>query len=256
MIKTFFLNLFKKVGLHKWLIRNSLIIKDITGATRSQHRNLFEFYKSLIQEGDIVFDVGANLGNRSFVFLELGAKVVAVEPNPELYKNLNLRFRKRLTVLNIGLGEENSKILFYIGSNHLVSSFSTEYIDHKTKLHPNLKYSKSISVEVKTLDSLIEQYGMPSFIKIDVEGFEKQVIKGLKNKASMISFELNTPRFNDDAVECLEYLQKLGYSEGNYSFYENSKMEYDPWIDIEQLIYGIRNRAEFQRPAYLDIYVR
>lgn len=256
MIKSFFLHVMKKIGLHERAILLNLRLKDKNGFNRNRFKDLIEFYKAFIKPGDLVFDIGANMGNRSFVFLELGAIVVAVEPNQKLYENLKFRFGEKVSILNIGLGEVISKMDFFIGSNHLVSSFSNEYIDHKTHLHPNLTYQKKVSVDVRTLDSLIAEYGMPSFIKIDVEGFEKQVIKGLSQKANLISFELNTPRFNIDAIESLVHLRQLGYSNCNYSFYENNKLEYDSWIGVEQLIDEIRNKKEFQSAAYLDIYIK
>ena len=246
----------KQIGLHERVILFNLRLKDKIGINSARFNYLIEFYRAFLKPGDLVFDIGANMGNRSFVFLKLGASVIAAEPNQKLYENLKFRFGEKLNVLNIGLGEVISKMDFFIGSNHLVSSFSNEYIDHKTRLHPNLTYQKKVSVEVRTLDSLIAEYGIPSFIKIDVEGFEKQVIKGLTKKANLISFELNTPRFNTDAIESLAHLRRLGYSKCNYSFYENNKLEHDSWIGVEQLMDEIRNKKEFQSAAYLDIYIQ
>ena len=62
-----------------------------------------EFYSEFIKEGDVVFDVGANKGNRTVIFLELGAKVVAVEPQKECYEHLTKRFGDTIELIKLGL---------------------------------------------------------------------------------------------------------------------------------------------------------
>lgn len=76
-------------------------------------------------------------------------------------------------------------------------------------------------VEVTTLDALIKEFGMPSYIKIDVEGYELEVIKGLCSAIPLVSFEF-TPELLDVTHECIACLAQLGDIECNYSLGESS----------------------------------
>ena len=139
----------------------------------SLNTRLYRFFSQFIQPGDLVFDIGANVGKLTGVFIKLGARVVAVEPQPVCVATLKRRFgsKPQVTIIPGGIGEKAGTLPFYISSKtDVVSTFSTHFIQHS-------RYSKRvwdtvIEVPVTTLDELIDQHGIPKFIKIDTEGFD------------------------------------------------------------------------------------
>ena len=112
------------------------------------------------------------MGNRITPLLNLGAKVVAVEPQEKCYKFLAKKFGKRIKIVTQGLGENEGIKNFHISNASTISSFSDEWINSvKTTRFKDYRWDKVVKVEMTTLDILIEQYGIPVFIKIDVEGY-------------------------------------------------------------------------------------
>jgi FkbM family methyltransferase len=132
-----------------------------------------EFYGRLFNQRDLVFDVGANLGNRSKVFLELGAKVVAFEPQPYCAAILNegLGHLESFHLETFALGGQRGKERLFISETHTLSSMSLDWIAavKKSGRFSQIRWDQSATVRVETLDEMISKHGLPSFIKIDVE---------------------------------------------------------------------------------------
>ena len=105
-----------------------------------------------------------------------------------------------------------------------------------------------------TLDDLIKIYGVPKYIKIDVEGFELDVLLGLSQKAGIISFEF-TSEFLDQTINCLNHLKKIGYQEYNFSIGERRKF-YTHWSNTEDLIQELRNEITNDKLLWGDVYCR
>jgi FkbM family methyltransferase len=168
----------------------------------------------------LVFDVGANLGNYANLFRQQGARVIAIEPQPFCYRFLNLRFLfiPLVRVIPVGAGSKQGTIAMTTSTAHTLSSMNPDWIqkvNESNRFHGSqAKWNKTINVPVVTLDSLIEKYGKPDYIKIDVEGFEAQVLQGLSQPLSSISFEYTLPELKVDCIQCIERLQSLG----NYNF--------------------------------------
>ena len=138
------------------------------------------FYSQFIKPNDLVFDVGANIGNRTVIFLELEAKVIAIEPQKECYEKLTKRFGDKIELVKKGLGEKESIETLYVSELSAISSFSKEHVDvMKEDRFKGTNWNSSVDIEMTTIDSLIEQFGTPVFCKIDVEGYEYDVLKGL-----------------------------------------------------------------------------
>ena len=167
-------------------------------------------YSDFVKDGDLCFDIGANMGSRVNCFLILNAKVVAVEPNKDCVAELKKVYHNYpLTIVQKGVGFLNEVKDFYISSSSLVSSFSKEWIETVRQKHKKESWNKVEKIEIVTLDSLIKQYGKPDFIKIDTEGFEQEVLKGLTTPVKALSFEYTLPDPHQKALECLNIIDKL-----------------------------------------------
>ncbi len=181
------------------------------------------FYKKLMQDvkgKKIIFDVGANRGEKSRVFSEIADIVIAFEPSGNLSKVLSVIFKNsNVQIINCALGSEKTSLNYYeIECKDGYSSLSEKHIDairSKEILNPKDIITSSI-VQVETLDNYITKYGKPQFIKIDVEGYEYEVLKGLKTPVALLSFEINLPDFREETINCINYLSAL--SNNQYKF--------------------------------------
>lgn len=203
-------------------------------------KKMRELYSQFVQQGSLCFDVGANTGSRVASFLMLKAKVIAIEPQHICYKELQKNFKtENVTVVPKGVGAKNEIKDFYIADDSLISSFSPEWIKgQKTGYFKNNKWDHVEKVEIVTLDMLIEQYGIPDFIKIDTEGFELEVLKGLSRPVKALSFEYTLPHQKDKAVECIEVIDNLYQEKGMYNICrdEDYKMKFQEWIPANEII--------------------
>ena len=196
-----------------------------------------DFYSTLIKKNDLCFDIGANYGNRSEVFLKLGAKVVAFEPQPKPLRFLKRKFNSSITIVDKALGSKPGKSNLFISSASTLTSMSEEWIEKvKTRRFKQANWNNKIEVEVTTLDQMINEYGKPDFCKIDVEGFELEVLKGLKQKIGTISFEFTIPEFIDKAIDCIKHLNSLGQIICNYSPGETLKFSSEKWLSPNDFI--------------------
>jgi FkbM family methyltransferase len=177
------------------------------------------FYHTLIRQagGGLVFDVGSNEGDRAVIFADVADRVICVEPSPAAIRILENRFAKSPTISIIakGVGSQPGSSPFHMfGEIDCYNTFSSKWADSlkdsndETK-RPHKKVIAVVDVPVTTLDSLIEQFGTPSYIKIDVEGFEIEVIKGLSRSVRLISIECNLPEFESETLDCLARLEEI-----------------------------------------------
>ena len=215
-----------------------------------------EFYSFFIKEGDLVFDVGANYGNRVKAFLELKAEVVAVEPQRSCYKYLKLMFGKRIKLVTKGLGAKEEVKKFFIADSSTVSTFSEEYIKavKDSGRFASNNWNKTEEIQMTTLDNLIGLYGSPVFIKIDVEGFEKEVLSGLSKKINSLSFEYCVPEQSSQAADCIKILSVSNPDmKFNYSTGETMKFEMNDWLSATDMLVFM-NTDQFVSTGFGDIY--
>ena len=169
------------------------------------------FYSKFVKKGDLCFDIGAHYGSYTRFLLRIGTKVVCVEPQRECLKKIYETYGKNKKVIIIGkaVGEkEQFSELFISESSNYISTLSNKWRE-KSRFSNNFKWTKTQKVEVTTLDNLIQEYSLPKFCKIDVEGFEFEVLKGLTKIIPIICFEFTRELF-EDAKKCINYLKSLG----------------------------------------------
>lgn len=214
------------------------------------------FYKTFISESDLVFDIGANVGNRVAALLQCNAKVIAIEPQEECVKVLQERFKDRILIEQLGLSNESGYLVLYKASDNTVSSFSETFIK-KTK--DRFKYSEwesTVQVPVTTLDKLIEKYGIPKFCKIDVEGFELNVLQGLTQAIPFISFEYCVPEMQENMMACVKRLHYLSpQALFNYSIEESMEWALDDWMNFDDFILHLQKES-FKKTLFGDIYFK
>ena len=216
------------------------------------------FYGSLIRPNGLCFDIGANIGNRVATLRRLGLRVVAVEPQPQCYSLLQSSFGAdhNVTLINKAAGRVPGTATMMVSDVHVLSTFSQSFIDAtgRSGRFGDIAWDKTITVEIVTLDALIAQYGVPDFIKIDVEGFELEVVRGLSRPINLISLEW-TPELTDNLIECIAHLNKLGPISCNFSWVESMRMARSKWMDKESLVCTLN---QFRDETYLfgDVYIR
>lgn len=174
---------------------------------RAQRHKERQFYSTLLKPAGLCFDVGANLGQRTEIFLELGQRSVLIEPNSNCWSTLNFLFGRNpsVDIVPKAIGATQGEITFY---SHGTDSTASVLPDWDSGVFGSDRGQIETTVPMATLDYLISTYGLPDFTKIDVEGFETEVLKGLSIPLPLISFEYH---FSDMAKihQCLSILKKL-----------------------------------------------
>ena len=192
-------------------------------------------YRQFVNPSDLVFDVGAHVGDRVASFRRLGARVVAVEPQAALVRVLRLFYgRDRDVVIEpLAVGREAGTVDMMINpGNPTVATASAEFIAAARDAPgwTKQRWTRSVRVGKTTLDHLIRKHGTPSFIKIDVEGFEAEVLAGLSNPIKALSFEFTTIQ-RDVAVACIGRCAGLGYAKFNAALGESQMFSHAEWLD-------------------------
>ena len=217
------------------------------------------FYSQFIKEGELVFDVGANVGSRSKLFLNLGAKVVAFEPQPELCEHLtqHLKLHKRFTLMPIGLSSYPSVVKLRISDAHVLSSMSNRWIESTTQSgrFSSYNWDKSIDVKVDTLDNMLTKFGVPKFIKIDVEGYEFEVLVGLSHPVKYLSLEFTSEDI-DNFKKCLLRINEIGNYIFQFSEGETLSFTINQWMEGDALLESLESKIEKQPLLWGDIYCR
>jgi FkbM family methyltransferase len=224
---------------------------------RRRSGDLLELYGRFVQRGDLCFDIGANVGNRIDMFLELGARVVAVEPQAHCFDVLQRRYGANgsVSLVRQAVGANDGTAEMFVSDAHTISSLSPDWIREVSAsgrfgAHT---WDASETVPLTTLDALIATYGEPTFCKIDVEGYEADVLAGLSRPLRCVSFEY-TPELAAAAVDCVWRLEELGPTEFNVSLAESGRLELEQWADAPEM--SDRLRALAGGGTFADVYAR
>jgi len=226
---------------------------------KESEKKRLAFYGRFISNNDLVFDVGANMGNRVKIFLQLGAKVVAVEPQKKCYTFLKRKFGEKIFIVAKGAGEKEDKKPFYVADVSVLSTFSENFITETQKSGRFAKYNwkKAEYIDITTLDLIIKEYGVPKFIKIDVEGYELEVLKGLSLPINYISFEYALPEQKDKTIECIKRISEITGNNSlfNYSTGESMEFALKEWISTDKML-DLAGSKIFEDTGFGDIYAQ
>ena len=219
------------------------------------NKKSYLFYQQFIKPGDLCFDIGANIGIKTDLFLRLGAKVVAVEPQKDCFNFIlrNLGNNTALTVVNKAVDAVMEEKAFYVCEANALSTLSPEWIAsvQQSGRYKDYAWGKFYKVQTTTLDELIKEFGCPVFCKIDVEGCEEYVFKGLSRPIPLLSFEVS-PETMSSVIKCIDYIKRLGEVKFNFCW-ESQGMYFPKWLrDFELLDYFKENSNQI----YGDCYVR
>jgi FkbM family methyltransferase len=220
---------------------------------------LRRLYEPLVGAEDLVFDVGAHLGDRSIAFATLGARVVAFEPQPSIARWLRRLVRRhpRVEVRPEAVGRKAGTARLAVSRRFpTVSTLSARWQERVAEGNPGFRgvhWDRSVEVEVVTLDQMIEVYGMPSFCKIDVEGHEPEVLAGLSHPLPALSLEFVSGDLSA-AIRCVQQLRFMATYEFNVVLGEERAFRWKNWQAPEAVVVWLGEGADGASSG--DVYAR
>jgi len=223
-----------------------------------RQRRLRNLYRNFVRPGDLVFDIGAHAGNHVRALRAIGCRVIAVEPQPDFARLLRLLFggSSHVTIVESAVSDRAGRATLSISERTpTVTSLADDWRSARggDDDFAQVRWNRSTEIEVTTLDALIEQFGIPTFVKLDVEGSEPAALGGLTRPLPAVAFEY-LPRAFDGVTACVERLQQLDRYVYNWSSGESYHLESPSWLEGRALLDAL-SRSENQRRSG-DVYAR
>lgn len=216
------------------------------------------FYRRLISPSDLVFDVGAHRGTRSRSFRSIGAQVVAFEPQQDCARSLAAAFAgdSGFTLVQAAVSDTERVADLHVSSELPLSTLDTEWMDrtHRSGRFPN-SWHRREAVTCTTLDKSIETFGVPAFIKIDVEGHELSVIRGLSYPVALLSMEFASESI-DRISGCIHHLDSLASYEYRLSFAESTQFAGAEWASGADIKAQLEHARINDPLTWGDLYAR
>lgn len=247
--------LVNKLGIYNQARFSALPNALVEMLTSKTAKNI-AYYKSFLPpvaagSRPLIFDVGANKGNKTRAFLDMGYKVVCVDPELKSLETLKYRYgnNKNVTIVNKGVSDKVGKLTLHIqdyrsGYNTLSDKWVDALQDSEhNRWNKKLDFIASYEVETTTLDNLIKEFGDPLYVKIDVEGHELAVIKGLTRPVPYLSFEANLPEFVEESKAIVQHLIALS-PDVTFTMTDNDERMSDEWMNAASMMAFLNNAEE------------
>jgi FkbM family methyltransferase len=217
-------------------LRRSL---DVYYGDAARDASMDALYARFVRAGDLAFDIGSHVGDRIASFRRLGARVVALEPQPLCARAIRAIHTgdDGVTLIEAACGERVGAVALKINSaNPTVSTASPDFVAAADGADgwEGQVWDAAVEVPCTTLEALIAEHGMPAFAKIDVEGFEATVLAGLSRPLPALSFEFTTIQ-RDVALACLARLAALGRYGFDVALGESQALTFNRWISSDAM---------------------
>ena len=239
-------SLLKRAGLYErlkgsrlydayWRVADPRIVEQ-------RKQELAFFRKTLVgfRKNDLIFDIGANRGVKAEIFLKLGAHVIAVDPDVSNQKTLTEHFlayrlrKKPVVVVGKAVSDRNGQETFWVSEpgfemNTLNAKWAETLEKDPARFGRTFEFREKRQVETITLEQMISTYGRPFYIKIDVEGYEPNVLKGLQTAVPYLSFEVNLPDFKSEGEQCIVRLREIA-ANGVFNCAAGDRLMFSDWM--------------------------
>jgi FkbM family methyltransferase len=238
--------------LNGWLLLRPGVRKEL----QRQRKLYLTEIAALGDSSNIVFDIGANEGFLTEIFAGAGYTVIAVEPDDRNFAILQARFEKNpnIKLLKAAVTSKPGQIGFFKSKHEAAFGTLSEkwkLIRQKAGLEATVFEDEMMIIDSTTLDELINKYGQPSFIKVDVEGHEEAVLQGLSHSIPLLSFEAILPEFLPETIAGIAHLQKLNPL-ASFNFSIGNKMVYPQFTSNEKLLEEIASLT----PQTIEVFCK
>lgn len=182
----------------------------------------------------LLFDIGANRGDATVAGLKKGYTVIALEPAPKIFSELvkSFIYNPKVIPLKFAVSSaDNEMVNLYEADEDGLSSINEDWLT-KEGMPYSGKNHRVVKARTVTIDSLVDLYGKPDLMKIDVEGAEWSVFKGMTKKYGALTFEWTDVTLKEHQ-EQIEYLKSLGYTKVGPQFIETHLEEPTEYYDID-----------------------